>query len=135
MNNTFTGNNASRAGGAIYATHLNSTAVTCSESLASLPAPQPLGCNTPAWRDNHAATGYGNNVAYPPGTIMVNVASFPEYVSNGLTPLPMVVRAQDQASSNVTLGMLIFDIHSHLPFSAFSLLLYPHKAEQRIVLK
>lgn len=106
-------NFATSAGGALFSSAMNTTLVDCSQPSGQQAVPAlaevNLTCTNPTWSNNAVSAdpsqpGYGPAQAFPPATLSVDPSSFTNYVSNGISSLPMVVRVLDQAHQFITTG-------------------------------
>ncbi len=107
----------------MFSSDKSTTLVDCSRpsSQLAVSALQELGltCADPTWSSNSVSLnpsqpGYGATQAFPPATISVACPPFMDYVSNGSSSLPMVVRVLDQASQFVTAGEASFACSRHV---------------------
>ena len=105
LNDSYTQNHASVAGGAMFSSDIKTTHVLCLPDGAAPASEHQAGCSSPAWGGNTAVYEY--DLAYPPHQLLVTTQDLLNYVSNGLDTLPMVVQAQDQAGTAVIMGMYV----------------------------
>ncbi|DBA86046.1 TPA: hypothetical protein ACH3X1_005573 [Trebouxia sp. C0004] len=115
VGDSFVGNQASVAGGAVYATDMATLQMSCSSGL---PSNNITGCSKPAWDDNAVQAlvqspnaeqggshGYGGVMAYPPFSITLDGEPDMLYISDGITLFNITARVHDIAGNLVTAGV------------------------------